>query len=213
MYGSLYTLAEVSQQKVSSSLAFTNSKPASLTCSTLTHPANLAATSSTSGLASHSLDVSSVKRYAIMGTFVFPPLLTRWYSWLDGRFPCTSGAVVSKKLLLDQFIFTPWVVVIFYVGMAWLEGKQGPERWLELQQKGVTTFLLDCIFWLPVQVTIKFSFHTFILVSEGFFVIFHVAVYELHVCTSLAESWLHRRHDLPLVERARLCQGHQSGTP
>jgi len=151
MYGSLYTLAEVSQQKVSSSLAFANSNPASLTCSTLSHPANLAATTSTSGLASHSLDVSSVKRYAIMGTFVFPPLLTRWYSWLDGRFPCTSGAVVSKKLLLDQFIFTPWVVVIFYVGMAWLEGKQGPERWLELQQKGVTTFLLDCIFWLPVQ--------------------------------------------------------------
>ena len=87
-----------------------------------------------------------------MGTFVFPPLLTRWYSWLDGRFPCTSGAVVSKKLLLDQFIFTPWVVVIFYVGMAWLEGKQGQDRWLELQQKGVTTFLLDCLFWLPVQV-------------------------------------------------------------
>ena len=64
---------------------------------------------------------------------------------------------MSKKLLLDQFIFTPWVVVIFYVGMAWLEGKQGPERWLELQQKGVTTFLLDCIFWLPVQVKLTLS--------------------------------------------------------
>jgi len=150
MYGTLYTLAEISQQKLSSSLAMTHSNPASLTCSTLT-PANLTATSATSSLASHSLDVSSVKRYAIMGTFVFPPLLTRWYSWLDGKFPCTSGAVVSKKLLLDQFIFTPWVVVIFYVGMAWLEGKQGPESWLELQQKGVATFLLDCIFWLPVQ--------------------------------------------------------------
>jgi len=153
MYGSLYTLAEVSQQKVS---ALAKHNPASLTCSPLT-PANLAATTSTSSLASHSLDVSSVKRYAIMGTFVFPPLLTRWYSWLDGKFPCTSGAVVSKKLLLDQFIFTPWVVIIFYVGMAWLEGKQGPERWLELQQKGVTTFLLDCIFWLPVQL-VNFMF-------------------------------------------------------
>ena len=153
MYGSLYTLAEVSQQKVSSTLAFTKSNPSSLPqCSSLTPAAaTLTATPPTSSLASHSLDVSSVKRYAIMGTFVFPPLLTRWYSWLDGRFPCTSGAVVSKKLLLDQFIFTPWVVIIFYVGMAWLEGKQGHERWLELQQKGLTTFLLDCIFWLPVQ--------------------------------------------------------------
>jgi len=148
MYGTMYTLAEVSQQKISSSITSTNSSPSS---SSLSPAASLAASSSKSSLASHSLDVSSVKRYAIMGTFVFPPLLTRWYSWLDGRFPCTSGAVVSKKLLLDQFIFTPWVVVIFYVGMAWLEGKQGQDRWLELQQKGVTTFLLDCLFWLPVQ--------------------------------------------------------------
>ena len=42
--------------------------------------------------------------------------------------------------------------VVGATGMAWLEGKQGQDRWLELQQKGVTTFLLDCLFWLPVQV-------------------------------------------------------------
>ena len=149
MFGSLYTLAEVSHQKVSSALPLTKSNPR---CSSLTPASTLTtATTSTCNLASHSLDVSSVKRYAIMGTFVFPPLLTRWYSWLDGRFPSTSAKVVSKKLLLDQFIFTPCLLIIFYVGMAWLEGKQGHERWLELQQKGLTTFLLDCIFWLPVQ--------------------------------------------------------------
>ena len=78
---------------------------------------------------------------------------------------------MSKKLLLDQFIFTPWVVIIFYVGMAWLEGKQGQEQWLELQQKGVTTFLLDCIFWLPVQVRphsneMNIKFEVFIFFSS-----------------------------------------------
>jgi len=126
LYGSMYTLAEVSQQKVSASAAPLEAGKVAL-------------------------DTSSVKRYAIMGTLVFPPLLTRWYSWLDHRFPCTSGGVVAKKLLLDQFLFTPWVVVIFYVGMAWLEGKQGQERWVELQAKGLRTFMLDCCYWLPIQ--------------------------------------------------------------
>jgi Mpv17-like protein len=124
MYGSLYTLAEVSQQKVSARLALEATKP-------------------------KHLDTCSVKRYAIMGTFVFPPLLTRWYAWLDTRFPATSGPVVMKKLLLDQFLLTPFVVAIFYVGMAWLEGKPTLE---ELRQKGLRTFFLDCCFWLPVQV-------------------------------------------------------------
>lgn len=123
MYGSLYTLAEVSQQKVSARLALEAAKP-------------------------KHLDTCSVKRYAIMGTLVFPPLLTRWYAWLDARFPCTSGPVVMKKLLLDQFLLTPFVVAIFYVGMAWLEGKPTLE---ELRQKGLRTFFLDCCFWLPIQ--------------------------------------------------------------
>ena len=110
LYGSMYTLAEVSQQKVSASAAPLEAGKVAL-------------------------DTSSVKRYAIMGTLVFPPLLTRWYSWLDHRFPCTSGGVVAKKLLLDQFLFTPWVVVIFYVGMATLEGRQGRARSLALAKK------------------------------------------------------------------------------
>merc|ERR1719228_2522247 len=63
------------------------------------------------------LDMSSVKRYAIMGTVCISPLLTKWYGWLDGKFPCTTTRVVIKKLFLDQFIFTPVVVVVFYVGM------------------------------------------------------------------------------------------------
>jgi len=124
VYGSLYTLAEVSQQKISRS-----------------HTSTSTAVN----------DLSSVKRYAIMGTLVFPPLMTKWYRWLDAKFPCTSSTVVAKKLLLDQFLFTPWVVVIFFVGMAALEGKRGMDQLQELKQKGINTFFADCIYWLPVS--------------------------------------------------------------
>lgn len=124
LYGSLYTLAEVSRQRLSGR---SSRNPAT------------------------ALDLASVKRYAIMGTLVIPPIFTRWYRWLDTRFPATSGPVLVKKLVLDQFLLTPVVIVIFFVGMAWLEGQQGDQRLAELRQKGVNTFLIDCCFWLPVQ--------------------------------------------------------------
>ena len=125
LYGSLYTLAEVSRQRLS--CRSSRNSPAAL-------------------------DLASVKRYAIMGTLVIPPIFTRWYGWLDSRFPATSGPVLAKKLVLDQFLLTPVVIVIFFVGMAWLEGKTGDQRLAELRQKGLNTFLIDCCFWLPVQV-------------------------------------------------------------
>lgn len=139
VYGSLFTLAEVSQQKVASSLAKASHQKVAtnLTKVDLHTP--------------HTLDSSSVKRFAIMGVVV-APVFTRWYSWLDKKFPCNSSAVVGKKLLLDQFILTPWIVVLFFVGMAWLEGKKGEGLVTELQEKGLNTFIFDCCFWLPVQV-------------------------------------------------------------
>lgn len=124
IYGGLYTLAELSQQ---------------------TMRANLTTTSISS------IDTNSIKRYAVMGTVVFPPILTKWYHWLEGCYPCTSPKVVFKKMVLDQFLLTPWLVVLFYVGMAALEGKRDEDLFTELKQKGITTFILDCCYWLPIQ--------------------------------------------------------------
>jgi len=139
IYGGLYTLAEVSQQTMKSSI-----QPVK--------PSVSASFSADMGLRpSPGIDLSSVKRYAIMGTLVFPPILTHWYRWLEATFPCTSPRVVARKLLLDQFLLTPWVVVLFYLGMAALEGKKGEELTKELKEKGAKTFLLDCCYWLPIQ--------------------------------------------------------------
>lgn len=38
------------------------------------------------------------------------------YRWLDGRFVGTSTKIITKKLLLDQFLLTPPLLVVFYVG-------------------------------------------------------------------------------------------------
>lgn len=172
MYGGLYTLAEVSQQKIRGKMAV-NNHVISGNNSQLTTPKmstqlitkeindlGMAKTAAVAGssnlLASPShhagrLDMSSVKRYAIMGTLIIPPILTKWYHWLDNKFPSTSKRTVLKKLILDQFLLTPWLLAMFFIGMAFLEGSKGKELLTELKQKGLMTFTLDCCYWLPIQ--------------------------------------------------------------
>lgn len=143
IYGTLYTMAEVSQQTVQQHVV----RDTSASC-------NLAR--DTSSIVTR-LDMNSVKRYAIMGTVCISPMLTKWYSWLDNKFPSKARSVVVKKVILDQFVFTPFVVIVFFVGMSYLEGKKGPKLFDELKEKGLKTFAMDCCFWIPAT-TVNFIF-------------------------------------------------------
>jgi hypothetical protein len=175
MYGGLYTLAEVSQQKlrnanmgaaspvpvISGGATSATSQMPLMRVSPPTREIHelgqgggaakpLAALPSTPSHV-HRLDMSSVKRYAIMGTLVIPPILTKWYHWLDNKFPSTSKRTVMKKLILDQFLLTPWLLAMFFIGMAFLEGSKGKDLLTELKAKFTMTFIMDCCFWLPIQ--------------------------------------------------------------
>ena len=103
MYGGLYTLAEVSQQKIRARTAVNNhvisgnnsQLTPKMSTQLITKEINelgmaKTAAGSSNLLASPShhagrLDMSSVKRYAIMGTLIIPPILTKWYHWLDNK--------------------------------------------------------------------------------------------------------------------------------
>lgn len=142
IYGTLYTMAEVSQQTVQQHVLRDTT-----TCTLARESSSLATR----------LDMSSVKRYAIMGTVCISPMLTKWYSWLDNKFPSKAKSVIIKKVILDQFVFTPFVVIVFFVGMSYLEGKKGPKLFNELKEKGLKTFAMDCCFWIPAT-TVNFLF-------------------------------------------------------
>jgi len=99
-------------------------------------------------------DSGSIKRYAVWGTLVIPPIYQKWYHWLDNKFhlceksPLNRG-ILAKKMVLDQFLLTPVILVLFFVSMNAMEGKSD---WLkECKQKFWKTFGADCCYWLPVQ--------------------------------------------------------------
>lgn len=90
-----------------------------------------------------------LKRYAIYGCFLAGPILYRWYKLLDTFYTGTSARIVLTKLLADQFIFTPPLLVLFFISMSLMEAKSDILR--ECKIKFLHTFQTSCGYWLPVQ--------------------------------------------------------------
>lgn len=110
------------------------------------------------------IDYPTIGRYAVMGGLVYSPTLYTWYKWLDRTFPGTAKSIIVKKLLIDQFVLTPFLLTVFYTGMSLMENADDP--FVELREKFVPTFVRSCIFWLPVQTA------NFIMIPPRFRVIY-----------------------------------------
>ncbi|KYB25895.1 mpv17-like protein isoform X1 [Tribolium castaneum] len=111
-----------------------------------------------------SYDTPAIARYAVYGTGIQGPFLTIWYRWLDKKFIGTSYKIVAQKLLLDQFLMTPQILVIFYVAMSIMEKKK--DIFEECKQKIIPTFKSSCMFWLPAQTV------NFLLIPPSFRVVY-----------------------------------------
>lgn len=99
-------------------------------------------------------DFSAVKRLALWGTIVVPPIYVNWYKFLEKLFPPTgviSKQQILKKTFLDQFIFTPPVLVLFFGIMGYLEYRNWQDATNEVKFKFPPVYLADCAFWIPVQ--------------------------------------------------------------
>ncbi|KAK3923921.1 Mpv17-like protein [Frankliniella fusca] len=125
-FGSLYVTAELSQQVVTKKVLAQTPEP---------------------------IDTAALGRYAIFGCGVGSHMLYFWYKWLDKRYVGTAASTILKKVLMDQFIMTPQLLVAFYLTMAVLERRE--DLFEEMRSKYLKTFQTSCLFWLPVQ-TVNF---------------------------------------------------------
>ena len=74
-------------------------------------------------------------------------MFTVWYRWLDSRLPGSRRLLL--KLSLDQFVFAPPLLALFFITMSWLEGEK--DVFDELKKKFIPAFAAECAFWLPAQ--------------------------------------------------------------
>ena len=126
VFGSLSGLAELSQQSLLRRLGSEDEKK---------KPINWGA----------------VGRYIFVGGFVFSPVLTAWYRWLDGRMPGTGAKTVAKKVAVDALVLDLPLYTGFYLTMNCLEGKPFSEGVEEVKAKLVPTVVFSVLLWVPAQ--------------------------------------------------------------
>ena len=160
-YGFLCTSAELSVQ----TMKIVFSKDRSIN-STHLKPTNDKAASTNSNVMKY--DFSSVKRLAVWGTMVIPPIFHVWYKWLEQKFPpckvtgVRTNVTIMKKCILDQFFFTPPLLILFFGGMAGVEYLQSRNYktewknvWEEMKSEALVkvpkVFIADCLFWMPTM--------------------------------------------------------------
>lgn len=66
----------------------------------------------------------SICRYWILGTLVLPVILYYWYLWLDARYVGAAALTIVKKMLLDQFVISPPILITFYTLMSLMERRE-----------------------------------------------------------------------------------------
>merc|ERR1712217_839546 len=108
MYGSLYTLAEISQQTIK------KYRTTPLAGNQLTHQPIV--------------DLSSIGRFAVMGTAIMGPMFSRWYSWFRVTF-----------VALASFV---WVNVLCWI-KSWPREESAPVK--KTSKPEVTTSNLNII--------------------------------------------------------------------
>ncbi|KAI9058598.1 hypothetical protein FKP32DRAFT_1635344, partial [Trametes sanguinea] len=102
------------------------------------------------GLANH--DFMRTARLAFYGGAIFGPILTKWLQFLERlKFSSPTKGVVYR-VYLDQGVFTPMVVGMFFGSLTLLEGK-GPFAAKErIKEAYVPTLIRNWGVFIPTQI-------------------------------------------------------------
>ncbi|KAK4291870.1 hypothetical protein Pmani_035320 [Petrolisthes manimaculis] len=109
-------------------------------------------------------------------------LCHHWYNLLDRRLPGHTIQVALKKLLVDQLLFSPVCLTVFFLSLGLFKGGDWQEFLTDLQHKGWRLYAAEWLVWPPVQL---FNFY---FLPTKFRVLFDNAisllfdVYTSHVC-------------------------------
>ncbi|KAM8707965.1 hypothetical protein ACLKA7_015004 [Drosophila subpalustris] len=80
-----------------------------------------------------------------------------WYQYLDYLYPKRTMQTVVRKILMDQFICSPFYISIFFLTMGILEDKTWVEVQEEIKDKAITLYKAEWTVW-PAAQFINFFF-------------------------------------------------------
>lgn len=109
-------------------------------------------------------------------------LVINRYNLLDRRIPGHTFQVALKKLLVDQLLFSPVCLTVFFLSLGLFKGGDWEEFFSDLRQKGWRLYAAEWLVWPPAQLV------NFYLLPTRFRVLFDNTVsllfdvYTSHIC-------------------------------
>lgn len=100
---------------------------------------------------SQSLDISGPLRYAVYGFFVTGPLRHYFYLFLEHWVPPEVPMAAVKRLLLDHLLFTPAFLLLFFLAMSLLEGKDATAFATRVRNSFWPALRMNWRAWTPLQ--------------------------------------------------------------
>lgn len=126
------------------------------------------------------IDKLRVTRISVTG-LLFGVIGHYWYLYLDRRLVGHSLTIVIKKTIIDQLIFCPIGITLFFSTLGLLEGSNVKAICAEIRAKGLELVIFDSIIYPPAQF-ISFRFlPTQFRVLYDCCVAFLVDVYYSHI--------------------------------
>lgn len=108
-------------------------------------------------LKSCGLDLARISRYGIFGSIVAGPMGCLWFAVLERAFRQTVGIrAVLGKTAADTLLFSPFFLVLFFSGMAIMNGGGMEEVKGDLRAKVPATWVACCNFWPFINI-VSFS--------------------------------------------------------
>nr|XP_008534577.1 PREDICTED: peroxisomal membrane protein 2 [Equus przewalskii] len=100
---------------------------------------------------SQKLDVIGPLRYAIYGFFFTGPLSHHFYLFLEHWIPPEVPLAGVKRLLLDRLLFAPAFLLVFFLVMNFLEGRDAAAFAAKMRRGFWPALQMNWRVWTPVQ--------------------------------------------------------------
>ncbi|XP_069987443.1 mpv17-like protein 2 isoform X2 [Penaeus vannamei] len=78
-------------------------------------------------------------------------LCHHWYNLLDRKLPGRTLKVVIKKLLVDQLIFSPVCITIFFISFGLFKGGDWDDFFRDIEHRGIRLYTAEWFVWPPAQ--------------------------------------------------------------
>jgi len=75
-----------------------------------------------------------------------------WYNYLDKRLPGKTLKIVVKKLTVDQLLFSPFLIAVFFGTVGLLEHSSKDEVMEEIKSKAWRLYAAEWVIWPPAQI-------------------------------------------------------------